>query len=143
VVGVDGSAESEAAIDFAFQAAQQRSVSLHAVHAWKNGPVQGFRRTFHLNVDHDAADTDQLAELTTALADRSEQYPDVSTEPVVLRGHPQSVLLHYAAEQQASLLVVGASGVGDMLEQALGSTSRGLLAHADVPVAVVRNTAAG
>ncbi|MET0865978.1 MAG: universal stress protein, partial [Nakamurella sp.] len=99
VVGVDGSAESESAIDFAFQAAQQRSVSLHVVHAWKSGPVQGFRRTFHLNVDHDAADTDQLAELTTALADRAQQYSDVATEPVVLRGHPHSVLLHYAAEQ--------------------------------------------
>ena len=138
VVGVDGSAESEPALDFAFAAAQQRGVRLQAVHAWKNGPVQGFRRTFHLNVDHDAADTDQLTELTAALAGRSGRYPDVTAEPVVLRGHPQSTLLNQANEQGASLLVVGARGVGDMLEQALGSTSRGLLAHADVPVAVVR-----
>jgi len=143
VVGVDGSSESESAIDFAFEAAQQRGVSLHAVHAWKSGPVQGFRRTFHLNVDHDAADTDQLAELTAALADRGDRYSKVATQPVVLRGHPLSVLLHYAAKQGASLLVVGARGVGDMLEQALGSTSRGLLARADVPVAVVRQLGAG
>jgi nucleotide-binding universal stress UspA family protein len=143
VVGVDGSSESEPAIDFAFEAAQQRGVPLHAVHAWKSGPVQGFRRTFHLNVDHDAADTDQKGELTAALAGRSERYPDVTAEPVVLQGHPLSVLLDYAAKQGASLLVVGARGVGDMLEQALGSTSRGLLARADVPVAVVRQLDAG
>jgi nucleotide-binding universal stress UspA family protein len=143
VVGVDGSAESEPAIDFAFAAAQQRGVPLRAVHAWKSGPVQGFRRTFHLNVDHDAADADQLAELTGALADRRKSFPEVVAEPVVLRGHPQTVLLDYAAEQGASLLVVGARGVGDMLEQALGSTSRGLLARADVPVAVVRQLDAG
>jgi len=138
VVGVDGSNESESAIDFAFEAAAQRGVPLHAVHAWHGSPVQGFRRTFHLDVDHDAADADQLAELTTALADRAASFPDVTAEPVVLRGHPQSVLLDYAAKQGASLLVVGARGVGGMLEQALGSTSRGLLARADVPVAVVR-----
>ncbi|MET0966967.1 MAG: universal stress protein [Nakamurella sp.] len=143
VVGVDGSSESESAIDFAFEAAQQRGVPLHAVHAWKSGPVQGFRRTFHLNVDHDAADTDQLAELTAALADRRDRYSDVTAQPVVRRGHPLSVLLDYAAEQGASLLVVGARGVGDMLEQALGSTSRGLLARAAVPVAVVRQLDAG
>jgi nucleotide-binding universal stress UspA family protein len=143
VVGVDGSAESEPAIDFAFAAAQQRGVPLRAVHAWKSGPVQGFRRTIHLNVDHDAADADQLAELTGALADRRKSFPEVVADPVVLRGHPQTVLLDYAAEQGASLLVVGARGVGDMLEQALGSTSRGLLARADVPVAVVRQLDAG
>ncbi|MEP6563081.1 MAG: universal stress protein [Nakamurella sp.] len=138
VVGVDGSAESEPAIDFAFAAAQQRGVPLHAVHAWKSGPVQGFRRTFHLNVDHDAADADQLGELNAALTERAERYSDVTPEAVVLRGHPLPTLLTYANEQGASLLVVGARGVGDMLEQALGSTSRGLLARADVPVAVVR-----
>jgi len=57
----------------------------------------------------------------------------------VQRGHPQAVLREYATKRQASLLVVGAKGVGNMLEQALGSTSRALLAHADVPVAVVRH----
>lgn len=137
VIGVDGSAESEAAIDFAVAAASSRGVPLHAVHAWDSSPVQGFRRVFHLHVDHDKADAEQLAELTTALADRGGSVKEVTVQPVVLRGHPKKVLSDYADEQGASLLVVGARGSGDA-EQGLGSTSRGLLAHASVPVAVIR-----
>jgi nucleotide-binding universal stress UspA family protein len=139
VVGVDGSEESESAIDFAFDAARLRGVPLLALHAWDNNPVQGFRRTFHLSVDHDKADAEQLEALSTALADRIEEYSDVAVHPVVQRGHAHTVLRDYAAKRRASLLVVGATGVGNMLEQALGSTSRSLLAHADVPVAVVRH----
>jgi len=138
VVGVDGSDESESAIDFAFEAARLRDVPLLALHTWDSSPVQGFRRTFHLGVDHDEADAEQLSALSTALAERTEQFPDVAVHPVVQRGHAHTVLRDYAAQRHASLLVVGAKGVGNMLEQALGSTSRSLLAHADVPVAVVR-----
>ena len=138
VVGVDGSDGSEAAIDFAFEAAHSRGVSLQPVHAWNNSPVQGFRRVFHLQVDHDQADDEQLAELTAALAERAERHPSVTVQPAVRRGHPATVLADYAGEQGASLLVVGANGVGSSGEQSLGSTSRGLLAHATVPVAVVR-----
>ena len=65
---------SEAAIDFAFEAAHSRGVSLQPVHAWNNSPVQGFRRVFHLQVDHDQADDEQLAELTAALAERAERH---------------------------------------------------------------------
>lgn len=143
VVGVDGSEVSEAAIDFAFEAAHSRGVPLLAVHVWNNNPVQGFRRVFHLQVDHNKVDDEQLAELTAALAERTERFSGVTAAPVVLRGHPRTVLAEYAADQGAALLVVGASGVGNAVEQALGSTSRGLLAHATVPVAVVRNAEAG
>jgi nucleotide-binding universal stress UspA family protein len=139
VVGVDGSDESESAIDFAFEAARLRDVPLLALHTWDSNPVQGFRRTFHLGVDHDQADAEQLTALTAALADRIEQFSDVAVHPVVQRGHAHTLLRDYAAKRHASLLVVGAKGVGNMLEQALGSTSRSLLAHADVPVAVVRH----
>lgn len=139
VVGVDGSEASESAIDFAFRAAHTRGVPLLAVHAWDSGPVQGFRRTFHLHVDDDQADAEQLAELTSALSDHGSRYSGVDVQPVVRRGRAQSVLLDYAAEQGASLLVVGATGVGGDAEPALGSTSRALLAHADLPVAVVRH----
>jgi len=141
VVGVDGSATSESAIDFAFEAARSRGVSLIAVHAWDSSPVQGFRRVFHLHVDDAQADDEQLAELTASLAERAERFADVTVQPVVVRGHPKKVLGEDAAQRGASLLVVGASGVGDDTERALGSTSRELLSHASVPVAVVRNGA--
>ena len=143
VLGVDGSAASESAVDFAFEAAQTRGVPLQVVHTWDSSPVHGFRRTFHLHTDHDQADSEQLAELTAALAERTARHPGLTVQPTVRRGHPQRALLDVAREQHASLLVVGAVGVGNADEQQLGSTSRGLLAHADVPLAVVRHVVAG
>lgn len=146
VLGVDGSPASASAVDFAFEAAQTRRVPLLAVHSWDDSPVHGFRRTFRLQVD-EQADSEQLAELTSALAGHAERYPGVTLTPTVHRGHPARILLEVAAEQGASLLVVGATGVGasdDGTSDAgtgLGGTSRGLLAHADVPVAVVRHRA--
>ena len=143
VVGVDGSEASQSAIDFAFEAARTREVPLLAVHTWDDSPVQGFRCVFHLHVDHDDADGEQLAELTSELADHAERYSGVTAQPVVRRGRAQRVLLDYAKEQGASMMVVGAKGVGNAAEQPLGSTSRGLLAHADVPIAVVRHLEKG
>ncbi len=152
VLGVDGSPASGSAIDFAFEAAQTRQVPVLAVHSWDDSPVQGFRRTFHLHID-EQADSEQLAELTSALADHTERHPNVTVTPTVRRGHPARVLQQVAAEESASLLVVGATGMGASgsaeLEPGsdadagtgLGGTSRALLAHADVPVAVVRHRA--
>ena len=139
VLGVDGSPQSESAIGFAFEAAKNRNAPLVPVHTWDNSPVQGFRRTFHLGVDHDRADGEQLAALTAALAEHAERYPGVPVHPTVRRGHAQQVLREAAREVGASLLVVGATGVGHSAEHALGSIARGLLAHADLPVAVVRH----
>jgi nucleotide-binding universal stress UspA family protein len=143
VLGVDDSAAAASAIDFALDAAKTRGVSLVPVHIWDNSPVQGFRRTFHLGVDHDQADGEQLADLTAALAAHSERHPDVAVHPTVRHGRPQQVLRDVASELGASLLVVGATGVGNSADRGLGSTSRGLLAHADVPVAVIRQLDAG
>jgi nucleotide-binding universal stress UspA family protein len=143
VVGVDGSDAAEPAIDFALQAARLRGVPLHAVHAWDSGPVQGFRRVFHLDVDHQRADAEQLDDLTAALAGHAERYPGVNIEPVIRCGRPASVLGAYAAEHRSALLVVGARGVGDSAEQSLGSTPRALMAHADVPVAVINHRFGG
>jgi nucleotide-binding universal stress UspA family protein len=152
VLGVDGSPDSGSAIDFAFEAAQTRQVPLLAVHSWDDSPVHGFRRTFHLHVD-EQADTEQLADLTSALAGHTERHPDVTVTPTVRRGHPARVLLQVAAEQGASLLVVGATGLGASgsgesdpesdkdADAGLGGTSRALLAHAEIPVAVVRHRA--
>lgn len=141
VVGVDGSDMSDAAVDFAIEAAHTRGVAVHVLHAWESGPVPGFRRVFHLNVDSDQADAEQLQELTTALAGRADRFPGVDVQPVVRRGRAHSALREYAQEQQAGLLVVGVRGVGNADPQTLGSTGRALLAHADVPVAVIPDPA--
>ena len=135
VVGVDGSVAADAAIDFALTAAHDRGVALHVVHVWDPSPVAGFRRVFHLQVDHQQADAEQLRDLTADVAGRAERHPGVDIRPAVRRGRAASALLEYATQQRAALLVVGARGAADGPD--LGSTPRALLAHSDLPVAVI------
>ncbi|WP_327049418.1 universal stress protein [Microbispora sp. NBC_01189] len=51
-------------------------------------------------------------------------------------GHPVDALIQ--ASRTADLLVVGSRGRGALGSAMLGSVSRGVLHHADCPVAVVR-----
>lgn len=137
VVGADGSAVSDQAIDFAFESAQARKAPLHVVHCWDDGPL----RAFHRHADHVSESSslnEQLSDLTDALAARVERFADVAVVPAVVRGEPEFELREYCSQHTASVLVVGAHGISGLAGLLLGSTSRMLLAHSDLPVVVVR-----
>ncbi|HEX6359271.1 universal stress protein [Actinophytocola sp.] len=133
VVGVDGSPVSEAALAFAFQAADAREVPLIAVHAWADGvfdaavvPLLGW----------DAIETVEQLLLAERLAGWGEKYPDVEVRRVVARDRPAHALLEWAASTQ--LMVVGSHGRGSAAGLVLGSVSHAVLHHSPCPVAVVR-----
>ena len=121
VVGTDGSAISDNAIDYAFEAATAHRAPLHVVHC-----------------AHGSGEDRELADLDAALADRRAAHADVEVVTAVEAGKPQHALLDYAAAQGAAQLVVGARGVSGFAGIVLGSVSRSLLANASVPVVVVR-----
>lgn len=74
--------------------------------------------------------------LAEDLAGWSEEYPEVQVSRVV--EHSVSAVKTLVARSEgASLLVVGARGHGGLPGLDLGWTSRSVLAHASVPVAVV------
>ncbi|HOZ59349.1 MAG TPA: universal stress protein, partial [Nakamurella multipartita] len=79
----------------------------------------------------------EQADLEAALAGRSQAVAGVSVVPVVIPGKPQEALRAYCAEHGASQLVVGTRGVSGFAGIVLGSVSRSLLAHAELPVVVV------
>lgn len=121
VVGADGSAVSDNAIDYAFAAANAHKVPLHVVHC-----------------AHGSDEDRQLGDLDAALPDRRAAHPDVEVVTAVESGKPQQALLDYATAHGAAQLVVGTRGVSGFAGIVLGSVSRSLLAHAAVPVVVVR-----
>lgn len=121
VVGTDGSEVSEEAITYAVEAAAAHGVPLHVVHCARGS-------------DEDR----EQADLEAALAGRSQAVAGVSVVPVVIPGKPQEALRAYCAEHGASQLVVGTRGVSGFAGIVLGSVSRSLLAHAELPVVVVR-----
>ncbi|MFD4370345.1 universal stress protein [Streptomyces sp. NPDC058486] len=135
LLAVDGSPDSDAAVDFAFTEARARGVGLVAVHAWtpRSGPAD-LTPLFH-SVEEVHAEAARV--LDAALARAAERHPGTEAEPRLLQGRPREVLLEES--ENAQLVVMGARGRGGFTGLLLGSVSQALLHHAHCPVAVVRN----
>lgn len=78
--------------------------------------------------------------LSAALARAAEQ--GVRARAELLVGYPCRQILRLARDIDADMIVVGSRGLGPVKGAVLGSTSRGVLARADRPVMVVRETGA-
>jgi nucleotide-binding universal stress UspA family protein len=75
----------------------------------------------------------QSEAVTEALGDD----PKVRLDPVVVEGHASATLIEMSHE--ASLLVVGCRGHGEITGLLVGSVSEHLVCHAACPVVVVRH----
>jgi nucleotide-binding universal stress UspA family protein len=138
VVGVDGSPTSEAAVEFAFEAAALRKVPLVAVHVWRDLLVDS---TMAPLLDWDAVEADEREVLAERLSGWTEKYPDVPVRRLVSRDRPAHALVDESG--RAQLVVVGSRGRGAVRGMLLGSVSQALLHHAHCPVAVVRTVVPG
>ena len=135
VVGIDDSPVSEAALAFAFEAADLRRAPLLAVHAWRElfiDPV-----TFP-SLDWDVVEQEEQAELAERLAGWQEKYPEVAVQRLVVRDRPARVLVEQSAHAQ--LVVVGSHGCGGLAGLVLGSVGHAVLHRAGCPAVIVRPT---
>jgi nucleotide-binding universal stress UspA family protein len=128
VVGVDASAESEHALEWA-RAVAGPDDRIVVVHAWDIPVVTGY--DFVVTVDLD--EIEQLSE--RALTDLVREADDPRLVPVARRGHAGRALV--AEGEQADLIVVGHRG-NSRLSLMLGSTANYVVHHSDRPVVVVR-----
>ena len=140
VVGVDGSAASHAAVDFAFDYASRHRLTVLAVHAWD---VPSFDLIVMPNTPvpieiGDIANTEVrlAAEL---LAGYEASYPDVALETRVIRTTPANAIL--SVEPEAAIIVMGTRGHGSVIGSIIGSVSHTVLHRATVPVVVVTEQA--
>lgn len=133
VVGVDDSHLSDAAIAFAFDAAQSRRTGLTAVHTWTT-PEQ-----VQLVPTDVWAEAEQYHErlLASRMDEWRPKYPEVDIVLRVVRSDPARALVDES--QGAALTVVGTRGRGGFAGLLLGSVSHGVLHLADSAVAVVRD----
>lgn len=135
VVGVDGSEESRAALEFACRRASLTQETVVASHAWKPGRVnvdlrgQLPRKLAERSLAADTALADYVAELQA-------DYPAVELEMETIALPPAVALTEASAT--ASLVVTGSRGRGVLAGLLLGSVSHHLLHWARCPVAVVR-----
>lgn len=129
VVGVDGSDESVAALQYATQLSEALGHRLTAIAAWNFPPdMSGF-----LPPELDLADdTQQMADETIERAFAGD--PPAGFDIIVHRGSPAQVLID--AGETAAMIVVGSRGHGGFRGMLLGSVSRAVAAHAKCPVMV-------
>jgi nucleotide-binding universal stress UspA family protein len=135
VVGIDGSAECEPALAYAFEEARLRGCGLRAIYAWQVPALADAAGV--IIYDMDKAQQAQQRFVMGKLAAWQEKYPEVTVETEAVCAHPVTALAE--ASKKADLLVVGSRGSGAISAVVLGSVSRAVLHHAHCPVAVVRS----
>jgi nucleotide-binding universal stress UspA family protein len=126
VVGVDGSADSRRAVEWAVELAADTGARVVAVHAvglleHERGDPLGA----HLGPELDAW-TAALDRLGSGRAERR-----------LVAGEPVGALLSAAREEGADVLVVGSRGVGAQPGAGLGSTSRHIAEAGGVALVIV------
>ncbi len=139
VVGIDGSAGSMAALDWAVQEAQLRATTVHTVMAWQHPSAYGASNAFGLGMDPSFGTQQALASVAetkaSQLVDEASQGHEVPISWEAIEGHPALALL--SAVGDSDLLVVGSRGHGGFVGALLGSVSQHVVTHAHCPVVVI------
>ncbi|GLX01920.1 universal stress protein [Microtetraspora sp. NBRC 16547] len=134
VVGVDGSPQSTAAVDWAADDAARRGVPLKIVHVrepWAN------KYPFHRVEGFDQSLSDYCEGVISGAAKRArERVPGLAVTAELATGMVVEKLK--AESRQAAALVVGSRGMGGFAGLVLGSVGLGVAGHATCPVVVVR-----
>ncbi|WP_227999649.1 universal stress protein [Nocardia australiensis] len=130
LVGVDGSRNSMAAIELAYDQASRREVGLIALHAWSD--AIGYVAAAGWAGIRESED----ALFAESLAGWTERHPEVSVRRVLVCDNPVRSLLEES--ENAQLVVVGSHGRGGFAGMLLGSTSTALLHSVECPITVVR-----
>jgi nucleotide-binding universal stress UspA family protein len=133
MVGIDGSADSDRAVEWAAAAASQRQAAVHFVYAV---PPPAF------SVPYSAADEREHREFAQRVISDAAAAVQQSGVPVtseVVDGPAVPALL--AAGESARMIVVGSRGHGAVAGLLLGSVSQHVSRHANCPVVVVREQA--
>ncbi len=135
VVGVDGSAASQAALEFACKEAELHGGELVVVHAWEF-PYLEIGAASAANA-FDLIEPAAQTVLDDAAAMASKRCGDnVKISNQLVHGGASASLIE--AGKDADLVVVGSRGRGGFASLLLGSTSQQVVHHAAVPVAIVR-----
>jgi nucleotide-binding universal stress UspA family protein len=138
VVGVDGSAQSKGALEWAADEAQRRRASLTVVMVWENPNRDMWIPRIQRGEDRPLLLTERALDrvVEAVLGPR----PRVPVEKVAVEGPAAKVLVERAKD--AEMLVVGSRGRGGFGGVVLGSVSLHCASHARCPVVVVRGTGA-
>lgn len=148
VVAVDGSGESDRALDHAAEMANATDASLTVVHSvdpdvYDTGgqdPVAGLSDAEPRLVVESVEDAEQRGEriLEDATERIAETAPDVPVETDILYGDPVETVPEFATTGGYDGIFVGHRGLSEPHERVLGSVAKAIVERSSLPVTVVR-----
>ncbi len=133
VVGVDGSPASRAALEWAVVQAELTGSPVEAVSVWQWPANYGAPLVPVSDYDPGA---DATRTLSGVVAPVAQAHPAVEIRERVVHGYAAQALVE--AAKDASLLVVGSRGHGELVGVLLGSVSEYCVSHAHCAVVVVK-----
>jgi nucleotide-binding universal stress UspA family protein len=136
VVGTDGSARAEKAVDEAIDLAKSESSKLYLVAAFSANErhweqIQSSARVDRVNMG-------DVAEQVLARAAKKAAEQGVEVDYTAQEGDPAEVLIEVADRENADLIVVGNKGMTGAKRFFLGSVPNKVIHHAPCGVMVVR-----
>jgi nucleotide-binding universal stress UspA family protein len=136
VVGIDGSAASLDALDWAGRQASLTRATLEMIMTWDWPTTYGWAMYFPEGYNPSEGMPEILSK---AADDLRTKYPDIQITSRVVEGHPAPLLVE--ASKGADLLVVGSRGHGEFVGMLIGSVSEYCAANAHCAVLVYRAVA--
>lgn len=134
VVGVDASEQSELVAGKAIDMARAFGAALDAVHVFQPPFVYDLGAAIDVPMIEEA----ESGAVWNRIGPLLDEADDLEIERVRLTGGPAQMLVRYADEHDADLIVVGNRGRGDFASLVLGSTSHGVIHGAACDVVVVK-----
>jgi nucleotide-binding universal stress UspA family protein len=136
VVGTDGSAGAEAAVQKVIDFARGSGATVHVVCAY---PGKSTLERIGLTAKTDPVDMRGVAADVVARDERRFREAGFPVEKHVREGDPAHTLIEIAGEKNADLIAVGARGHGALRRFALGSVSAKLSHHTPTSLLIVRD----
>ena len=137
LLATDGSPHAEEALKYTRDLALRDEAQVVVVHAVFPLPAFLGEPERQRLISHNVVEGEQVAGQAAEKL-REAGVDDVIVE--VLEGPPADAILRVAETRQCDLIVMGSRGHGELTSLLLGSVSHRVLAHAHVPVLVVRAT---
>jgi nucleotide-binding universal stress UspA family protein len=144
VVGIDGSAESMKAVEFAVSMAKIYRAELIAVHVLTSdigyiysspgveGPPLTIKEIILLAEDEATKWFDEAKEIA------NNKEIQLKTEFIVAKKSVLNTMLEYVEEHNINLIVVGTRGRSGIKKMLLGSVASGLVTYASCPVLAIK-----
>jgi nucleotide-binding universal stress UspA family protein len=139
LLATDGSPHAEEALKYARDLALRDDAQVIVVHAVPPVPAYLGEPRWQELVSRNIVEGEQVA------GHAAENLRKAGVEVVVevLEGPPADAILRVADVRRPDLIVMGSRGHGELASLLLGSASHRVLAHAHVPVMIVRATVEG